>query len=74
MSNLSQRIATIGEKVLGDLEGINAARERALAESRQIVRLIANTIRAVHRHDFDEAADLATQRQRVVVAIGLRSS
>lgn len=65
MSNLSQRIATIGEKVLGDLEGINAARERALAESRQIVRLSANTIRAVHRHDFDEAADLLSEARRM---------
>ncbi|CAN5563639.1 haloacid dehalogenase [soil metagenome] len=65
MSNLSQRIATIGEKVLGDLEGINAARERALAESRQIVRLSANTIRAVHRHDFDEAAGLLSDARRM---------
>ena len=61
MSSVVQRIGTIGESILGDLEGVNAARERALAESRQIIRLSANTIRAVHRHDFDEASELLSQ-------------
>lgn len=61
MSNFSERITAIGETVLGDLEGVNAARERALAESRQVVRLSANTIRAVHRHDFDEADGLLSE-------------
>lgn len=52
------RISEIGERVLARLESTNAARERALAETRQIVRMSANAIRAVHRNDFDEALDL----------------
>ena len=65
MSSLGERISAVGETILTDLEGVNAARERALAESRQIVRLSANTIRAVHRHDFDEADGLLNEARRM---------
>jgi translin len=65
VSSLSDRISSVGETILADLEGVNAARERALAESRQIVRLSANTIRAVHRHDFDEADGLLAEAGRM---------
>ena len=40
------------DKMLSDT---HEARERALTQSRQIVRLSANSIRATHRGDFDEA-------------------
>jgi translin len=48
----------IGEAIIARLNNINASRERALADSRQIVRLSANSIRAVHRDDFDAADGL----------------
>jgi translin len=51
----SDRIAAIGDAVLTRMEATNAARERALAETRQIVRMSANAIRAVHRDDYGEA-------------------
>lgn len=51
-------IAATGERILQRMEAVNAARERALAETRQIVRMSANAIRAVHRDDFDEAERL----------------
>lgn len=51
-------LSAISEAILTRLEATNAARERALAETRQIVRFSANAIRAVHRDDFDEAAKL----------------
>lgn len=59
------QIADIGEAVIGRLDGINAARERALTESRRIVRLSANAIRAVHRGEFDEAGDLLDEARRM---------
>jgi translin len=43
---------------LARLEAVNGARERALADTRQIVRLSANAIRAVHRGEFAEADGL----------------
>jgi len=36
----------------------NAAREQALARSREVVRFSANAIRAIHRRDFDRASQL----------------
>ena len=37
------------------------ARERGLRISRQVIRLSANAIRAVHRSEFDRASDLIAQ-------------
>ncbi|MBV9595834.1 MAG: haloacid dehalogenase [Chloroflexi bacterium] len=41
-----------------ELDGKNAAREQALRWSRELVRTCANSIRAVHRHEFDSAEAL----------------
>ena len=64
-----EAIGEIGERILTRLEGTNGARERALAETRQIVRLSANAIRAVHRDDFDEAAQLIGQAKTMQDAL-----
>ena len=48
------------------LEGLSAkheARERGLRISREVIRLSANTIRAVHRQQFDEARSLLHQAE-----------
>ena len=47
----------VGEAV-AQIDASHAARERALATSRALVRQCANTIRAVHRGEFAEAAKL----------------
>jgi translin len=62
-------IQATGDRILQRLEAINGARERALAETRQIVRMSANAIRAVHRNDFDEAARLLGQAQALQDAL-----
>jgi len=51
-------VLRIGEAALARLEAVNGAREKALADTRQIVRLSANAIRAVHRGEFAEADEL----------------
>lgn len=43
-------------RILDHLAEKNAAREKALAASRSIIRMSANAIRAVHRGEFTEAA------------------
>jgi translin len=58
MAGVGVQIEAIGEAILARMEQTNAARERALAETRQIVRLSANAIRAVHRDDYAEAERL----------------
>ena len=57
MDNLS---ATI-EMIRADLTRRNDVRDATLRRSRELVRLCANSIRAVHRHEFDEAAGLLAQ-------------
>lgn len=52
----------------------NAARERALAASRTVIRMSANSIRAVHRAEFDRAAAMLDEAKAVrddaVAALG----
>ncbi len=55
------RLWQIGEEIIARLDGINSIRERALSESRQVIRLSANATRAVHRNDFDAAIELHDQ-------------
>jgi translin len=47
------------------LEAKNAAREQALAHSRELVRTCANSIRAVHRDEVDRAAELLASARRM---------
>lgn len=49
-----------------ELEEKNRARDRALIDSRQIIRHAANTIRAIHRGEYDQAGrDLDSGRKMV---------
>lgn len=48
----------ICEKIRGQFDLKDSARERGLALSREVVRNSANAIRAIHRHQFDEARTL----------------
>jgi translin len=64
-------LVRIGEAALARLEAVNGARERALADTRQIVRLSANAIRAVHRGEFAEADGLLDRAH--AMHTGLRS-
>jgi translin len=41
-----------------ELDAKHTARERALVDSRALIRTCANTIRAVHRHEFEQAATM----------------
>jgi translin len=59
MSNLN--LDTIESWARAELDRKNGAREQALRWSRELVRACANSIRAVHRHDFDSAEQLLSQ-------------
>ena len=48
-----------------ELEAKNAARERALARSRELVRTCANSIRAVHRGELERANELLAAARRL---------
>ncbi len=46
-----------------------AARERAITDSRKVIRAAANAIRALHRSEWDEAERLASESGQVLAAI-----
>ncbi len=50
-------LESIAESLHRDLEARTAARDRALAHARQLVRACAHAIRAVHRGDREQAAE-----------------
>jgi translin len=65
----SRDLRAVAEEVVARFEVVNAARDQALAEGRQIVRLSANAIRAVHRGEFAEAAALLEEASRRLRAL-----
>jgi len=60
-------IDAVVSEIATQLQTKNAARDRALVDSRQIVRRAANAIRALHRGDFD-VADQNLEEGRAMVA------
>lgn len=61
-----ERIKHIAESVRALLDHTNQVREEALKLSREVIRLSANSIRASHREDFDEACELKAQARAKV--------
>jgi translin len=53
-----KELDAIAERARAVLDTKNGVREQTLALSREIIRTSANTIRAVHRGEFDEARQL----------------
>ena len=53
-----ERLEEISARIQAALEAKNAAREQALSRSRELIRYCANTIRAVHRAEYEAAADM----------------
>jgi translin len=68
---VSMTIESIVGEATTQIEGSHAARERALATSRALTRQCANTIRAVHRGEFNEAESLL--REATATAHALRA-
>jgi translin len=55
------RLQTIVDGITEEFEAKNAVRDAALRQSRQLIRLCANTIRALHRDEFAEADTLLAE-------------
>lgn len=56
----------IGQSVRQAFAGKDVARERALRMCREVIRNSANTIRAVHRQEFKEAAELLDETRSLL--------
>jgi translin len=62
-------LQTTTADILGRFDILSAARDRALTEGRQIIRLSANTVRAVHRGELAEAASLLAEAKALLDAL-----
>lgn len=61
MSNLSE----ISEAIREDMNAINAARDSAISQSRELIRHCAAAIRAIHRREWDDVQQkLAIVKER----------
>jgi translin len=56
-------------EILDRFDILSAARDRALNEGRHIVRISANTVRAVHRGELTEAAALLAEAKALLAAL-----
>jgi translin len=61
-----ENITNIADEIREQLDETNAVREAALKLSRETIRLCANSIRASHREDFDEACKLKAEARKKV--------
>lgn len=57
------------QEIVRRMDLLSAVRDRALTEGRQVIRLSANTVRAVHRGEFDEATALCTEARTILSAL-----
>ncbi len=60
-----EELDRIAEKVRKELEAKNAARDAALAASRELIRHCALSIRATHRAEYEEAAQLLARTREI---------
>lgn len=59
-----EQLASMVDLIVQELETVNALRDATLQRSRALVRSCAQSIRAVHRHELDEAATMLAQARR----------
>lgn len=63
---MPERLEKIGQLAIDHLTLKHAARELALPKSRATIRLCANSIRAIHRQEWERAEELLHQAARLL--------
>lgn len=66
---LLQWLDALAEAARADLENRNTARDQALLQSRELIRLCASAIRAGHRNEWEEAHGLMAEADAVAAAM-----
>ncbi|HWV24121.1 MAG TPA: haloacid dehalogenase [Thermomicrobiales bacterium] len=62
-------LSTTIDGIIGRFESVNAARDHAITTGRQVIRLAANTVRALHRGDHESAATLLDEASVLLAEI-----
>jgi translin len=66
VSQLSDKLDFISTQIREDFTAQDAAREKALPLCREVIRYSSNTIRAIHRHEIQEAATILSEARRLL--------
>jgi translin len=74
MSKPTENLVSYADRIRGDLEKKDAAREKVLPLCRELIRYASITIRAIHRREFDEARRLLSAALPVKEAINQAAS
>ncbi|MHB9033154.1 MAG: haloacid dehalogenase, partial [Anaerolineae bacterium] len=64
MMQTESTLETIVDRIVASLKSKNETRDITLQRSRDMIRFCANSIRATHRHEFEEAAALLAEAKR----------
>jgi len=64
--NVSGELKIICDKIRAEFDAIDAARERGLTLSREVIRNSANAIRSVHRGEFEDAQVLMSKNAELL--------
>jgi translin len=63
---MTEHLDAVGQEAIAALGLKHEARERALPKSRTAIRYCANSIRAIHRQEFESAAKLLAQAATLI--------
>ncbi len=63
---MTEHLDAVGQEAIAALDLKHEARERALPKSRTAIRYCANSIRAIHRQEFESAAKLLAQAATLI--------
>jgi translin len=66
MSRLTENLEDISEQIRLELTAQDAAREKAMPLSREVIRLSGRTIRAIHRHEYDAARQTLSEAKNML--------
>lgn len=67
--NNATGLSPIGDSLLRRLDASNASRDRALNEGRQVIRLSANAVRAIHRDELETARTLSGEAAALLTSL-----
>lgn len=67
--NPVEQLTSIIEEIRDDLTSRNDVRDATLRRSRDLIRLCAHSIRAIHRHELEEAASLLADARMAAAAM-----
>ena len=66
MSNPTDKLEKIAEKIRADFLAKDAAREKVIPLCRETIRYCSRAIRAMHRQEFDSTRDMLSSAQKLV--------